>query len=361
MEAGVFYDLHVDYKCSPGLIPVVWITEGSGKNAKPIRMLRLPESSERTVFRAKVTGGANRDGSLMFFLYPGVCPDDVLGGGDTPVSVKSGRADFYGIRLTPSAFESESPPDRSGESCRTETVVYKTVGGRDLIMKLDFPERLPESKMPVVFWVHGGGWVSGSPDNMLWRAKPLAVRGIANARVQYRLASQDSTFPETFQDLLDAVQWLRDHADEYRLDMSRLVIGGGSAGAQLSSVLAQKTPECIGYIGKCGIYNFAERGASRFGKGEKFLMGRDPDVVRAASAIYNIRADPPAALLIHGNADATIDFMQSVHFAEELRKRGGRVDLLILEGTGHDFGYPSTVEGAVDRFLASLGYLQAGN
>jgi len=137
--------------------------------------------------------------------------------------------------------------------------------------------------------------------------------------------------------------------------MNRLVIGGGSAGGQLSSVLAQKTPECIGYIGMCGLYNTVDTGESRFGRSKKFMLD-DPQVIKSASAIHNIRKNPPAALLIHGKADATIDYMQAIRFAKELRKHGGQVKTLILEGTGHDFGYPYAVNQAINEFLLSLGF-----
>ncbi|MGE4489652.1 MAG: alpha/beta hydrolase family protein, partial [Kiritimatiellales bacterium] len=109
----------------------------------------------------------------------------------------------------------------------------------------------------------------------------------------------------------------------------------------------------------CGLYDVVNLGTSRFGRSEKFLLNNDPALLKKASAIYNIRENPPKALLIHGKSDATIDYMQAIRFAEELRRHGGSVQTLILEGTGHDFGYPDAVDKAINGFLHSLGFLVA--
>lgn len=355
LEPG-FYDLSVDYQTDDTLAPLIWMSMPDGKKeTKPIRMIRLPNSPSRTVFKSRLFIGKNQSG-ITLELAPGTRSGHLIKDRKIPDSTHSGQVDFHSVRLVPSSF-SEPEEDPVERKCRTEKVVYKTVGDLQLVMYLDFPEQPVGGKMPVAFWVHGGGWVTGSPVDMFWRSAPLAAMGIANARVQYRLIKDGGNFPDTFQDLLDAIQWLRDHADEYNIDINRMVIGGGSAGGQLSSILAQRTPECIGYIGMCGMYNLVELGDSRFGEGGKFLLDRtDPQLVKDASAFYNIRKNPPAALLIAGNADATIDYMQAVRFADELRKHGGRAEALILEGSGHDFGYPYAVDKAINGFLSSLGF-----
>ena len=352
IPSDCFFELSIDYQTDSVLAPMIWITDTS-KKKKPIRMIPLPNSPERSVFRTRLNIGKQSD-PVTLQLCPGTRSENLLKNHAHPNSTHSGQVDFHSISINPSSF-SEPEVARINGGFRTETVVYKTVGDLELVLMLDLPENPPTEKMPVAFWVHGGGWVNGSPKDLVWRTSQLAPRGIVNARVQYRLIKQGGAFPGTFHDLLDAMQWLRDHADEYNIDLSRLVIAGGSAGGQLSSILAQKTPECIGYIGMCGLYNTVDIGNGRFGRSKKFMLD-DPQVVKSASAIHNIRKNPPAALLIHGKADATIDYMQAVYFAEELRKHGGKAETLILEGTGHDFGYPYAVNQAIDRFLSSLGF-----
>lgn len=349
-----FYDLSIEYQTDDTLAPMIYISApDKEKKPQPFRIIRLPNNPARTVFNTRLFVGKNH-GAVTLEFAPGTRAGNLIKNNQIN-STWPGQVDLYSIRLTPSSFaEPELPP--ADRDCRTEKVVYKTVGDLQLVMYLDFPKQPASGKMPVIFWVHGGGWIVGSPDDMRWRSAPLAQMGIANARVQYRLIKDGGTFPETFQDLRDAVQWLRDHAKEYNIDMNRMVISGGSAGGQLSSILAQKTPECIGYVGMCGIYDLTDIGTSRFGRSGQFLLGNDPQVLINASAFHNIRTNPPAALLIHGEADSTIDYMQAVRFAEEIRKHGGRAETLILEGGGHDFGYPYATDTAINRFLASLGF-----
>ncbi|MGE4488655.1 MAG: alpha/beta hydrolase, partial [Kiritimatiellales bacterium] len=246
LQPDRYYDLTVDYRTDSDLTPFIWITAGDDKISKPIRLIRLPNNPSRSVFKSLLNIEKNK-GPFSFQVYPGIDPQDPMLNHSRPKSGAAGTAELFSITLTPSSFR-DPEPVRLDEKMRTETVTYKTVDSMDLVLKLDFPLNPPKEKMPIIFWVHGGGWVTGSPDTMLWRSSQLAPLGIANARVQYRLIKNGGTFPKSFGDLLDAVQWLRNHADEYNIDINRMVISGGSAGGQLSSTLAQKTPECIGYM-----------------------------------------------------------------------------------------------------------------
>lgn len=355
LQQDRWYTLTVDYQTDASLMPLIVLTNPQNpKEYRPVRLFRLPPAPTRSRFESRLNIGRHPE-TLTLEIYPGVNPAEPLRNHAYPASFHPGQVDIHSISIEPSSFV-EPEPEPADIPFNTETVVYKNADGMDLIMKIDTPIEPPDGKMPVMFWVHGGGWVTGSPDGMKWRAAPLAPRGVANIRVQYRLIKDGGTFPKSFQDLLDAVQWLRDHAEEYHLDLSRLAIGGGSAGAQLSSILAQKTPECIAYIGMCGLYDLVDLGTSRFGRSDRFLLDNDPQILREASAYHNIRTNPPAALLIHGTADPTIDYTQSVRFAERIKNAGGQAETLILEGTGHDFGYLHDVNQAINRFLSRAGF-----
>ncbi len=101
--------------------------------------------------------------------------------------------------------------------------------------KLDLylPEKA-DGPLPVIVWVHGGGWQKGSKDN-----SPgifLAAKGFAVASVGYRL-SQHALFPAQIEDCKAAIRWLRANAKKYNFDPDHVGAWGGSAGGHLVALL----------------------------------------------------------------------------------------------------------------------------
>jgi acetyl esterase len=84
-------------------------------------------------------------------------------------------------------------------------------------------------------WLHGGGWVIGDLDaaDATCRALCEAV-GIVVVSVDYRLAPEHP-FPAAFDDCVAATRWVFDHAEELGVDISRVAIGGDSAGGNLAA------------------------------------------------------------------------------------------------------------------------------
>lgn len=104
--------------------------------------------------------------------------------------------------------------------------------GREL--ELAVPEYGP-GPWPVVVYLHGGGFVSGShraADNPIAQlvVETLLPRGIAVAAAEYRLADQAS-YPAPVDDAAAAVSWLRVHGSRHGLDGARIAAWGDSAGA----------------------------------------------------------------------------------------------------------------------------------
>jgi acetyl esterase/lipase len=84
--------------------------------------------------------------------------------------------------------------------------------------KLDLyvPENSAAAPLPVIIWVHGGAWQSGSKAGPLPLRLGFAGRGFAIASIGYRL-SDAAIFPAQIQDVKAAVRWLRAHAKDYKI------------------------------------------------------------------------------------------------------------------------------------------------
>jgi len=141
-------------------------------------------------------------------------------------------------------------PGTGGWSTRRD-LSYAT--GRDGLFDLTVPDGA--GPHPLVVWVHGGGWYSGSKADVLPYLELLATRGFAGAAVNYPRAPR-SAYPAAPDAVEAAVQHLTSHAEDYGIDPSRVVLAGDSAGAHIAGELAIRSPESYrGALLFCGTYD----------------------------------------------------------------------------------------------------------
>jgi acetyl esterase/lipase len=99
------------------------------------------------------------------------------------------------------------------------------------------PKEAPRP-LPALVWIHGGGYVLGSPDADGLQIKTLVSQlGCVVVSVDYRL-SPESPFPAGVEDCYAALQWTHAQARELGVDRARVAIGGASAGGGLAAALA---------------------------------------------------------------------------------------------------------------------------
>src|SRR3954470_9351610 len=114
-------------------------------------------------------------------------------------------------------------------------IEYARAGEQVLKLDLHLPPGKPHS--PLIVWVHGGAWRSGSRHDM--PLAKLVEEGYAVASVDYRL-STDARFPAQVHDIKAAIRFLRARADselQWRLPAKRIVIAGDSAGGHLAALV----------------------------------------------------------------------------------------------------------------------------
>lgn len=93
----------------------------------------------------------------------------------------------------------------------------------------------PDRDLPILVYLHGGGWIMGSIATHDAVCRALCHRSqVAVASVEYRLAPEHK-FPAGLEDCFAAVAWLAEQASTLDLDARRLAVGGDSAGANLAA------------------------------------------------------------------------------------------------------------------------------
>jgi arylformamidase len=95
----------------------------------------------------------------------------------------------------------------------------------------------PEAKgLPVVFWIHGGGWQAGDKSEVYSKPQVLNGKGFVFVSTNYRLLPNVDMGTLT-RDVAKSIRWIHDHIAEHGGDPKRLLIMGHSAGAQLAALL----------------------------------------------------------------------------------------------------------------------------
>jgi acetyl esterase/lipase len=223
--------------------------------------------------------------------------------------------------------------------------------------KLDLFRPAVGTNLPLIVWIHGGGWMEGSKE------KPPGLKflthGFALASVNYRL-SQDAVFPAQLIDCKAAIRWLRAHAAENGLDPNRIGVWGASAGGHLVALLG--TTGGVKEFDQGENLNVSSRvqavcdwfGPTDFTQitnGPSGLKHDQPDSAEArllggpiakniekaqrANPIRYISKDDPPFLIMHGDKDPLVPLAQSQLLADALKKAGVPVTFEIVPGGEH--------------------------
>ncbi|MCM8769464.1 MAG: alpha/beta hydrolase, partial [Candidatus Omnitrophica bacterium] len=113
-------------------------------------------------------------------------------------------------------------------------IEYAMVEGTSLLLDIYIPEK-EEGPLPLIVWIHGGGWTKGSKENCC-PALLLLPYGYIIASINYRL-SGIARFPAQLEDCKSAVRFLRANATKYNINPQRIGTWGSSAGGHLASML----------------------------------------------------------------------------------------------------------------------------
>jgi acetyl esterase/lipase len=214
-----------------------------------------------------------------------------------------------------------------GVSVTSHIPYRETVSTQPLALDLYEPTGDGESARRLFLWVVGGGFFLGDKTDgaMVGLCTAFALRGYVCASLNYRLLlkSKDdwtnsallrAAVLQGVEDVRAAVAFLSAGRQRYRLDMSRVVLGGGSAGAVSSLHTA-------------------------YGAEKKPIPGvRFIAVIDFWGALFDLKlmtASGPPVLIIHGTEDRTVPYRFAKDLAERARLMNVDHELHTLQGVGH--------------------------
>ncbi len=95
----------------------------------------------------------------------------------------------------------------------------------------------PDAKnLPVVFWIHGGGWQTGDKTSVQLKPKAFVDKGFVFVSTNYRLLP-GVEMETIFRDIAKSMHWVHNHIAEHGGDPNRILVMGHSAGAQLAALI----------------------------------------------------------------------------------------------------------------------------
>lgn len=194
--------------------------------------------------------------------------------------------------------------------------------------------------LPIVVFIHGGGWRSGDPHDYRFVARALVPQGYAVVLAGYRLYPK-AQYPSMLEDGAAVLRWVADHAASLGGDPGRVVLMGHSAGAYNAVMLGLDkrwlaargldADMLRGVVGLAGPYDFYPFES----EATKLSFGKAPDP-EETQPVVQARAGGPPLLLVHGTADTRVRPRNSVELARTMTRAGAPTRAVLLDGVTHE-------------------------
>ncbi len=229
--------------------------------------------------------------------------------------------------------------------------------------------RAADARLPVIVFIHGGGWVGGNKSAGRAALQEFVAGGnYAAVSVAYRLAGE-ARWPAQIHDAKAAIRWIRANAASLGLDSDRIGVIGTSAGGTLAVLLgaSRGVNDLEGEVGPhLGISSRVTCVVNRFGRLDfdaepesaraapsqaKALEGRLTTMfgapfserraaARNGSPITHVSPEDPPVLTLHGTRDELVPITQAESFDVAARRAGARHLLIRVVNGGHGFEHP---------------------
>jgi acetyl esterase/lipase len=228
---------------------------------------------------------------------------------------------------------------------------------------------------PILINIHGGGWRSGTKESQ-GGFNSFFNAGFAVANMEYRLSGQAAA-PAAIEDTRCMLIYLITNAKALNVDANKIIIMGGSAGGHLAlmgGLLANDhrfdTNNCPGVenlkvaaiIDKYGIadvWDWTFGPESKSSSPKLWLADKvnDEAFIKSVSPMWYVTKDSPPIFIVHGDADPTVPYQQSVDLYKKLQQLGVKSKFITIEGGLHGKFTKeknNEITAAILKFIAEL-------
>ncbi|NND54706.1 MAG: alpha/beta hydrolase [Gammaproteobacteria bacterium] len=245
-------------------------------------------------------------------------------------------------------------------------LIYSETPQGPMLLDVYRPADYTGPPLPVVLFFYGGAFEMGNKHQLaLYDVHTLPLDGFAVISIDYRLSDQ-AIFPAPLEDAANALRWIADNADEYKLDADRIGVWGMSAGGMLAALVGTVGGTDAGAIGKILAAAPRVRAVVDYYGPSDFLQGDDhapdgvdlnwaaadswpsrylgdalaniPQQVAAANPMSYASTDDPPFLIVHGDQDEIVPLHQSELLHAALLDAGVDSELYVVTDGGHARG-----------------------
>lgn len=268
-------------------------------------------------------------------------------------------------------------PMEINEDIKVETYVYKKTDNKDLKVDIYYPNS-NKSFYPLVYFCHGGGWISGfrdQPNNVSW-CKFLASKGFVVSSIDYRYGYRN-TMLDLLADYKDGLKYLEDNYYKFKIDKENIVLMGLSAGGHMALLYAtylsknNMSKELSGIKSVVAYYPPTNLEAllndkhtkSVFAKfGTLTTLNNSPCDCDNPYSYYSpsnwVGPNMLPTLLVHGKKDDTVPFCNSVEFAGLLKSNKVPYEFLVHSNANHSFDSKMTDYTTINIIEKTVRYIK---
>lgn len=227
--------------------------------------------------------------------------------------------------------------------------------------KLDLfiPEKV-KSASGVILFIHGGGWVEGDKSAHHSDAEFFCDRGYITASMNYRYVSETLNVFDELDDIALALKTIKNTCADYEYQIEKMIVSGGSAGANLSLLYAYtrrdespvipvaacvycppvncaETDFLLGISGEFENWKYEVLSKCCGCKITKETFCDEPQqqALRRMSPEVYLSADSVPTAVFHGKNDELVPIRHTYKFISLLSEKGISNDLLVYENSGH--------------------------
>jgi acetyl esterase/lipase len=262
-------------------------------------------------------------------------------------------------------------------------VSYSSAKGNYNKLDIHYPEHA-SGPLPIVVYIHGGGWVVGDKSSTTGYCRKLADNGYLVFNVNYGLGPK-YTHPDSLHHIAAAIHWIKENCAQYNGDPTQFFLAGESAGAHLASLITcictnEKLEKAIGVTAPlkreqlkgavllCGAFDFDTALESGFPLIKESIMGytgtmdiENYPLAGQISPLHHVTENYPPVFLTSGEVDHLHE-SQTMAMIKKLESKGVEHEVLLYDGTveeaSHGFHIFAKRKTAMEALDAVTGFME---